>query len=139
MATLSPPFFSASTILVSACAREGVLCRLATVGRPATEALVSQREQELVVEVERVPTADFHVCIYEGDTKLYVGYRYIYYTRLSLLKGNLYKEIKVLWINCGTRICHEDVVIDRSKLSETYYYGKDRHIVKSCRLVHTKI
>ena len=45
-----------------ACALDGVLCRLATIGRPTTEALVSQREHELVEEVERVPTAAFHVC-----------------------------------------------------------------------------
>ena len=62
IATLSPPFFSASTIFVMACALDGVLCRLATIGRPTTEALVSQREHELVEEVERVPTAAFHVC-----------------------------------------------------------------------------
>lgn len=75
MATLSPAFFSAWTILVRACARDGVLCRLTMDGRPATEALVSQREHELVQEVERVLTAAFHV--YKWGTDYYILYMYI--------------------------------------------------------------
>ena len=62
MATFSPSFLSDCTILVRACALEGVLCLLTVDGRPATEALASQREQELVLQLERVAMAAFHVC-----------------------------------------------------------------------------
>ena len=66
MATLSPSFLSDCTILVRACARDGVLCLLTMDGRLATEALLNQREHELVEVVERVPTAAFHVCVCLG-------------------------------------------------------------------------
>lgn len=44
-------------------ALDGVLCRLTVDGRPPIEALVSQSEQELVEDVDRVAIAAFHVCI----------------------------------------------------------------------------